>query len=77
MRVYLNSNWAQYASELAGFTMLGIVRHDDGNAGALVLTPLGEYMQVNGALIQALDQEVVKLELAKSQAPAEVMEQSS
>jgi hypothetical protein len=42
-----------------------------------VLTPLGEYMQVNGARIQALDQEVVKLELAKSQAPAGVMEQSS
>jgi hypothetical protein len=41
------------------------------------VTPLGEYMKVNGALIQALDQEVVKLELAKSQAPAGVMEQSS
>ncbi len=70
MRVYLNSNWTQYASSLAGFTMLGVVRHDDGDAGALVLTPLGKYMQVNGALIQELDQEAVKLEIAKSQSHA-------
>jgi hypothetical protein len=63
MRVYLNTDWSRYASKLAGFTMLGVICHDNGDAGALALTPLGKYIQVNGALIRELNQDAVKVEL--------------
>ena len=64
MRVSLNSDWRRYASELAGFTMLGVVHGDNGEVGALAQTAFGVYVQVNGALIRDLDQEMVRVEIA-------------
>lgn len=64
MRVYLDSDWTPYALEVAGLDMLGVVRSESGDVGALAQTHAGVYVQVIGALIRDLDQDRVKVEIA-------------
>ena len=71
MRVRICSEWVKYAEEMTGLRMIGVVYREHGEVGALARTAAGVYVQLNGALINDLDQQAVAAAIAKAAAESE------